>query len=90
MNTWSCPLVVSYLNVGRRHLVGSQQELVELVLTHRPDILFLGDLVTTRDHIGRLKKRIENALNDEWFVTTNISALPGRPVGIGACTLLAG
>ena len=76
--------------LSRRGVLVRIQELVELVLTHRPDIHFLGDLVTTRDHIGRLKKRIENALNDEWFVTTNISALPGRPVGIGACTLLAG
>ena len=60
------------------------QELVELVLTHRPDILFLGDLVTTCHQIGRLKRKSEAALNDEWFVTTNISASPGRPVGMGA------
>ena len=55
-----------------------------MVLRHRPDILFLGDLVTPRSNIGRLVKRLEAALHDEWFVTTNISALPGRPVGIGA------
>ena len=35
-------------------------------------------------HIGKLKKQIERDLKDEWYVTTNISALPGRPVGIGA------
>ena len=65
-------------------MVGSLQEVIEVVLRHRPDILFLGDLVTSRAHIGRLKKRLESALHDEWFVTTNISELPGRPVGIGA------
>jgi len=84
MDTWSSPFIVGYLNVGRRHLVGSLPAVVELVLRHRPDILFLGDLVTSRDHIGRLKKRLESDLHDEWFVTTNISALPGRPVGVGA------
>ena len=84
MDTWSCPFLVSYLNVGYRHLVGSLQEIVELVLVQRPDILFLGDLVTTRNQMGRLKQRLEAALNGEWFVTTNISASPGRPVGIGA------
>ncbi len=47
------------------------------------DILFLGDLVTSRDHVGRLKKRMDRDLHDEWFVITNISALPGRPVGLG-------
>ena len=84
MDTWSSPFTVGYLNVGRCHLVGSLQEVVEVVLRHRPDILFLGDLVTSRTNIGRLKKRLESALHDEWFVTTNISELQGRPVGIGA------
>ena len=70
--------------MGRRHLVGSLEEVVELILKHRPDILFLGDLVTTRAHIGRLKKKLESALKDEWFVATNITKPPGRPVGIGA------
>ena len=83
-DTWSSPFTVGYLNVGRRHLVGSLQEVAELVLKHRPDILFLGDLVTSRDHIGRLKKQLESDLHDEWFGTTNISDQPGRPVGIGA------
>ena len=66
MDTWSSPFTVWYLNVGRRHLVGSLEEVVELILKHRPDILFLGDLVTTCAHIGRLKKRLEGALKDEW------------------------
>ncbi len=60
--------------------VGSLQEVVELILKHRPDILFLGDLVTSRDHIGRLKKLLESGLHDEWFVTTNINDRLGRPV----------
>ena len=79
MDTWSSPFTVGYLNVGRRHLVGS-----------RPDILFLGDLVTSREHIGRLKKRLESALQDEWFMTTNISAHPGWPGGWSHRSLLVG
>ncbi len=43
--------------------MGSLQEVVELVLKHRPDILFLGDLVTSRDHIGQLEKRLESGLH---------------------------
>ena len=82
--TWSSPFTVGYLNVGRRHLVGSLQEIVQLVLRHRPGIFFLGDLVTSPDHIGRLKKCLESELHDEWFVTSNISNLSGRPIGIGA------
>ena len=84
MDTWASPFTVGYLNVGRRHLVGSLQEVAELVLQHRPDILFLGDLVTSRANIGRLKQRLESALNDEWFVTSNIGERSGRPVGIAA------
>ena len=38
----------------------------------------------SREHIGRLKKQLESALQDEWFMTTNISAHPVRPVGVGA------
>jgi hypothetical protein len=85
-DTWSCPFNVGYLNVGRRRLVGSLPEVVVLVLRYRPDILFLGDLVTSRDHIGRLKKQIERNLKDEWFMilVTNINASSGRPVGVGA------
>jgi hypothetical protein len=51
---------------------------IVLVLRYRPDILFLGDLVTSRAHIGRLKKQIE------WFMITNINASSGSPVGVGA------
>jgi hypothetical protein len=34
--------------------------------------------------IGRIKKRLESYLHYECFVTTNVSKLPGRPVGMGA------
>ncbi len=40
MDTWSSPFMVAYLNVGRRHLVRSLGEVVQIVLAHRPDILF--------------------------------------------------
>jgi hypothetical protein len=83
-DTWSCPFNVGYLNVGRRRLVGSLAEVIVLVLRYRPDILFLGDLVTSRAHIGRLKKQIERNLKDEWFMITNINASSGSPVGVGA------
>jgi hypothetical protein len=83
-DTWSCPFNVGYLNVGRRRLVGSLAEVIVLVLRCRPDILFLGDLVTSRAHIGRLKKQIERNLKDEWFMITNINASSGSPVGVGA------
>ena len=63
MDTCSSPFTVGYISVGRRHLVGSLQEVVELILKHRPDIHFLGILVTTCAHIGRLKKKLESALH---------------------------
>ena len=55
-DTWSSPFSIAYLNVGRRHLIGSLPEIAALVKRDRPDILFLGDLVTARHHIGRLRK----------------------------------
>ena len=92
MDLWTNPFNVSYLNVGFRRFKESISGIVESVLKHRPDILFLGDLVTARHHIGRLKKRLEHELGDEWFFHSDISALPGRPVGIGVvihCSLAA-
>ncbi len=83
-DTRSCPFNVGYLNVGSRRLVGFLPEVVVLVLRYRPDILFLGDLVTSRYHIGRLKKQIERNLKDEWSMITNMSASSSRPVGVGA------
>ncbi len=64
--------------------MGSCSAVVDLVLHLLPDITFLGYRVMSRAHIGKPKKQIERALKDEWYVTTNISALPGRPVGISA------
>ena len=69
-NTWSSPFTIGYLNVGRRRLMGSRSEVVDLVLRHRPDILFLGDLVTARHHIGRLKKTTW-ARSQWWVVCDN-------------------
>jgi hypothetical protein len=61
---------VCYLNVGRRHLIGSPPALVASIQKHRPDILFLGDLVASRiglvtshiDRIGRLSKPLLETL----------------------------
>jgi hypothetical protein len=50
---------------------------------YRPDVLFLGDLGVKRNKIGRLKLRIEEAMNEEWFLLTDIRAAPGYPIGIG-------
>jgi hypothetical protein len=55
MDTWSSPFTVALLNVGRRHLVGSLGGVVRIVFAHRQDIPFLGDLVTSLSHIGRVK-----------------------------------
>ena len=63
-------------------LVGCRSEVVDLVLHHCQDILFLRDLVTVWHHIGRLKKQHERDLKDKWFVTTNLSASSGRLVGM--------
>ncbi len=57
---------------------------MQIVLLNRPDILNLGDLVTSQSHIGRLKKQLESDPHDEWFVTKIISTLHGRPVGVRA------
>ncbi len=39
---WVDPLVVSYLNNGFHKLERSLSEIVQLILCHRPDVLFLG------------------------------------------------
>ena len=56
---WVDPLVVSYLNIGFQKLERSLSEIIQLVLCHRPDVLFLGDLGVSRNKIGRLKQRLE-------------------------------
>jgi hypothetical protein len=65
MDLWTNPLNVSYLNVGFCRLKASIPGVIDLVLKHRPDILFLGDITTACHHIGRLRKRLENELGDE-------------------------
>ena len=81
---WVDPLVVSYLNIGFPKLERALSEIVQLVLCHRPDVLFLGDLGVARNKIGRLKQRLESGLGDEWYLLTDISPHRGRrPVGIG-------
>ena len=82
---WVDPLVVSYLNIGFPKLEGSLSEIVQLILCHRPDVLFLGDMGVARNKIGRLKQRMESGLGDEWFMLTDISPhrQRGGPVGMG-------
>ena len=52
--------------------------------THRPDIFFLLDLYTPLNKIGNLRGRLENGLDEEWFLISDIRAGEGRPMGIGA------
>ena len=81
---WVDPLVVSYLNIGFQKLERSVSEITQLILCHRPDVLFLGDLGVARNKVGRLKQRMESGLGDEWFMLTDISTHKRRgPVGMG-------
>jgi hypothetical protein len=52
---WVDPLVVSYLNIGFHKLERSLSEIAQLILCHRPDVLFLGDIGVARNKIERLK-----------------------------------
>jgi hypothetical protein len=58
--------------------------IIDLLEEHRPDILFLGDLGTARSHIGKLRLRIQEAVDDEWLLFTDIRDSHGYPVGSGA------
>jgi hypothetical protein len=82
---WVDPLVVSYLNIGFHKLERSLSEIVQLILCHRPDVLFLGGMGVARNKIGRLKQRMESGLGDEWFMLTDISPhnQRGGPVCMG-------
>ena len=42
------------------------------------------DLYTPRNKIGKLRGRLENGLDEEWFLISDIRAGEGRPIGIGA------
>jgi hypothetical protein len=82
MDTWCGLFTVCYLNVGLRHLVGSQPEAVELVRTQRPDILFPGDLVATPSQVGfftsRLHARKHPKHGTSLVFTIMLHALPTR------------
>ncbi len=82
---WVDPLVVSHLNIGFPKLERSLSEIVQLILYHRPDVLFLGVLGVARNKIGLLKQRMESSLGDQWFMLTDISPYNkrGGPVGMG-------
>ena len=80
---WDSPFTVAFLSVGFRRLRCSIPGVVEFLERYRPDVLFLGDLGVKRNKIGRLKLRIEEAMNEEWFLLTDIRAAPGYPIGIG-------
>ena len=81
---WSSPFTVAFVSVGFRRLRYSLHGIIDLLEKHRPDILFLGDLGATRTHIGRLRLRIQEAVDDEWILFTDIRDSPGYPVGSGA------
>ena len=81
---WATPFRVGYVNVGYRRFRLSLEGVAALVKQQRPDILFLGDMGSSRDQVGRLRQRIEAELDDEWFLWTDTSAPPGYPEGMGA------
>ena len=45
---------------------------VDFLDSYRQDLLFLGDLGVKRNKIGRPKLKIEEAVNEEWFLWTDI------------------
>jgi hypothetical protein len=78
------PFRVGCLNVGYRRFRLSLEGVAALVKEQRPDILFSGEMSSSRDQLGRCRQHIEAELDDEWFLCTNTSAPPGFPVGVGA------
>ena len=82
-NFWDSPFAIVFLSVSFRRLRCSIPGVVEILDRYRPDVLFLGDLGVTRNKIGRLKLRIEEAVNEEWFLWTDIREAKGYPVGSG-------
>jgi hypothetical protein len=74
---------VAFLSVGFRRLRCSAPGVVEFLDLYLPDVLFLGDLGVKRNKVGRLKLHIEEAMNEEWFLLTDIWTAKGYPVGIG-------
>ena len=81
---WESPFTVGFLSVGFRRFRSSMPGVSEFLEKYRPDVLFLGDLGTGRNKIGRLKLHFEEGVNEEWFLWTNIQKGSGYPVGSGA------
>jgi hypothetical protein len=83
-NIWSSPFKVAFISVGFRRLCFSLPGVIEIVKQHRLDILFLGDLGTTRRKIGKLRLELQAELDDEWILLADICNTAGYPVGLGA------
>ena len=81
---WSSPFTVAFISVGFRRLRFSLPGVLSLLEEHRPDILFLGDLGTSRNHIGRLRQQIQADVDEEWIFLSDIGNTAGYPVGSGA------
>ena len=81
------PFRVASLNVGFVGLSKSARSICALVHDVRPDILFLGDLRTTRNQIGRVRRVIESATQAEWMLLSDVApdwSYPGLGVLIHA------
>ena len=52
-------------SVGFRRFRSSMPGVAEFLEKYRPDVLFLGDLGTGRNKIGRLKLHFEEGVNEE-------------------------
>jgi len=81
---WSSPFTVAFASVGHCRLRISLPRVLDLLEEHRPDILFLGDLGTSRNHIGRLRQQIQAGVDEEWVFLSDIGNTAGYPVGSGA------
>ena len=80
---WDSPFLIGFLSVGFRRLQSSIPGIIGYLERHRPDVLFLGDLGTKRNKIGRLRLQVEADLGEEWFLLSDIRDTAGYPVGMG-------
>ena len=81
---WKSPFTLGFLSVGFRRFRSSIPGVSEFLEDYRPDVLFLGDLGTGQNKIGRLKLPFEERVNEEWFLWTNIQNAAGYSIGSGA------
>jgi len=81
---WDSPLQLSALNVGFRGLKASMRGVTSVLRRRRPDILFLSDVRSTRNRCGRVRREIEDELEGEWRLLTEIAPGKKSPVGVGA------